>query len=230
VRIVLVSNSQGTPAGVDAGQHYPALVRNQLVPEDEVHLLVVSGWSVGSVTLNVSNIVDVEPDVVVLQLGIVEAARRILSTREKDLLRRFGRLSRPLTRLLHTRRQQVIRLRNTLGLDTRLYSPEQFDREIRELLSALTARGIDAVLLEIPPFSPEFEREHYPLIGDDVETFNSILRRNGAVPLLPPGTDTHSIWQPGTVHFTREGHRIAAERIVELVRERSPRGAGVPAH
>jgi hypothetical protein len=225
VRVAIVSNSQGTAAGVAHGRHYPALVRDALAGEHELHFLVVSGWSIGDFNLHIDTLVDARPDLVVVQIGIVEAARRILSTAEKRVLRKLGRAGQKLTKLLHDRRQSVIRTRRRLRIDARMYTPERFDRELGAFLATLRNAGADVLLFEIPPFSSEYERLWYPHISDDLATFNDVLRRHGAVPLLPPDADTFAIWQPGTVHFTPEGHRLVADRVTSLVRVRA--GAAV---
>ena len=219
MRIAIVSNSQGTAAGVERGSHYPALVRDALDTEHEVHFFVTSGWTIGDFNVHIGSLLDARPDLVVVQLGVVEAAKRILSAREKRLLRILGPPSLKLTKYLHDRRQAVIRLRNRLRIDTRLYSPDEFERQLEAFLTTVRASGADVILLEIPPFDSRYEELHYPLISDDIAAVNDVLRGYGAVPLLPPGTDTFRIWQPGTVHFTPEGHRIAAEQVVSFIRE-----------
>lgn len=221
MRIALLSNSQGTAAGVEPGEHYPALVRDALSEEHELHLLVVSGWSLRDFIAHAGTVTDIRPDLVIVQIGIVESARRILSRAEKRLLRPLGRPGRAFTRVLHGHRKAVIRARRRLRIDARMYSPEAFDRDLGDLVSALRSSGADVMLLEIPQFTPTYERDHYPHIREDVALFNDVLHRHGAVPFFDGDVDD-ALWQPGTVHLTPEGHRLAAARIVELVRERAP--------
>jgi hypothetical protein len=221
VRIAIVANSQGTALGVERGLHYPALLRDALEGDYEVDLFVVSGFTIRDFNDHIGSVVDARPDLVVVQVGIVEAAKRILSTREKTVLRVFGRLGGKLTKFLHDRRSSVIRARHRLRLDTRLLSPREFDEELERYVAALRNGGADVLLLEIPAFGAEHERRYYPLISEDIDAFNAVLRRHGAVPMLPPESDVDAIWQPGTVHFTADGHRIAADHLATLLREKT---------
>jgi lysophospholipase L1-like esterase len=226
MRVVLLANSQATAAGVAAGEHYPALLRDRLVPPHELHLLAMTGWSIREANLHFPTVRDVRPDLVLLQLGVVDAVRRILSSAEKRTLAALGPVGNRITGALHRRRPAVIRLRHRLGIDTRLVPPAEFERELDRLLESVRASGAEPVLFEIPPFGVEHERAYFPLVGDDVATYNAILRSRGAVPLLPPEADPDAIWQPGTVHFTARGHELVAARVAQLVEDAPARASG----
>lgn len=213
MRIVLAANSQGTEMGVAPGENYPERVRRLLAGTHEVELVLESGWTIREFNAHVDRLLASSPDVVVLQAGIVECARRILSEREKRMLARVPGSSR-LTKLLHDHRPAVIRLRQRLRLDTRVCGVEEFERELAGLRDALAAGGAALLPLEIPQFAPEYAARHFPLVNEDIDLFNSVLRRFGAVEWLRPEDDLAAAWQPGTVHLTPEGHRRAAARLV----------------
>ncbi|HVN59806.1 MAG TPA: SGNH/GDSL hydrolase family protein [Gaiellaceae bacterium] len=219
MRIVIVANSQGTPAGgVSVGSSYPELVQRGLAAEHAVAIYAESGWSIRDFNAHVDEILALQPDLVVLQVGVVECSRRILSTREKRLLQRI-RGSTRLTLWLHDRRKGVILWRSRLRIDTRLFGVGEFDREIARFVSRLRQGGVRCLLLETPQFGLAYEREHFPLLNEDIELFNRVLRRHGAVPILRPGDDIESIWIAGTVHLTERGHALVAERLVERLQQ-----------
>jgi GDSL-like Lipase/Acylhydrolase family len=216
MRIFLLGNSQATALGVPRDRSYPALLRRKVLPQHEWHVMAMNGWSVRDFDFHLDNVLVVEPDVVVLQIGIVEASRRILSEREKRLLYRFPG-TRRLTKFLHDHRKRVVLLRNRFGLDTRLYTPDEFDRRVGVLVERIVSSGAKPVIVETPRFGLAYEAEHFPLINDDVEVFNSVLRRHEAVPFFDLADDLDAIWQAGTVHFNQSGHELAARRIGERV-------------
>jgi hypothetical protein len=219
VKIVVVANSQGTPAGgVTAEAAYPAVLARELAPAHECVPYAESGWSIRDFNAHLDDVLAYAPDLVIAQVGIVEASRRILSTREKKLLARV-RGSARLTKWLHDRRKEVIVWRARLHIDTRLFSPKEFDREVAAFVERLTAAGVRTLLLETPQFGAAYEREHFPLINDDIEIFNRVLRRYGAVPILSADDDRESIWVAPTVHFDERGHTLAATRIAERLRD-----------
>lgn len=213
MRIFLLGNSQSTPAGIEPEQALSTQLRDALVPEHEFHLLAVSGWSIIDFAAHLHNVTLVRPDVVVLQVGIVECSRRILSEREKRLIARIPR-SRVITKWLHDRRQRVIRARHRLGIDTRLFTVAEFERSVADVVEELEAGGARVIVLEVPPFGAAYEEQWFPLINEDAELFNSVLRQHGSVPLLTHRDPLDDLYQSGTVHFTPAGHRLAAARIL----------------
>jgi len=219
VRIAVVANSQGTATGVQPEEAYPERLRALLAPEHEVIPYAVSGWAIRDFNEHVAEVLALKPDLVVLQVGIVECSRRILSAREKRVLGRI-RGSARLTKWLHGRRQTVIVWRSRLRIDTRLYAVPEFAEEVARLLLALRAGAVDVLVLETPQFGSGYERLHFPLINEDIELFNRVLRRHGSVAMLAPGDDAETIWQTGTVHFDTEGHRLVAERLAARLSRR----------
>lgn len=223
MRVFILANSQGTAAGVELAKTYPMLVRDELAPEHEVHVLAFSGWSIADFNRHLDNVVGLEPGLVVVQVGIVECSRRILSTREKHVLS-FVPGSRHLTRFLHDRRRRVVLARHRLGLDTRLFTPAQFEAELKALVKRVNAAGADVLLLEIPPFGTAYERRHFPLINEDIELFNQVIRGFDSVDLLKSDDPLEDLWVEGTVHLNAEGHRLFAARLREIVYARMRQG------
>lgn len=216
MKIFLLGNSQATAAGVSLNESYAALVAQALDKPHEFHVLAMSGWSIGDFRAHLDNVLLVTPDLVVVQVGIIECARRILSEREKRLIGAVP-YSLCFTKWLHDNRQAVIRARHRLGIDTRLFSTAQFEHELALVIERLRAACAEVLLLEIPAFGERYEARHYPMINEDVERFNVVLRRHGAVPLFSDGDDLETLYQPGTVHFTALAHRRAAARVLELI-------------
>jgi lysophospholipase L1-like esterase len=221
---MLATNSQGTALGVAAGASYPELVRDALAPQHDVSIAAESGWSIRDFNAAVDRLLTPVPDLVVVQIGIVECSRRILSTFEKRVLARVPR-SAKLTKFLHNRRQAVVLLRNRLHLDTRLFGLREFNDEVAQFAAGIAAAGVDLMILEIPRFGDDYERRYFPLINEDIELFNAVLRRHGAVPFVTPDDSGDEIWQAGTVHFSRRGHELAAARLADLIVPRLRTGA-----
>jgi lysophospholipase L1-like esterase len=223
LKIALLANSQGTTKGALQVLPYPEVLRDALAPAHDVVVRAESGWTIRDFNRHLDEVLAVEPDLVVLQVGIVECSRRILSATEKRIIRRLPR-RHAVTKFLHDRRPDVIRWRARLRIDTRLYSVREFSSEIDEFLARCRAAGTAALLLEIPSFGAAFEQKHFPLINDDIAVFNEPLRRNGAVAIFEPGDPIETIWQEGTVHFTAAGHELVAERIAARIEARTLAG------
>jgi len=219
MRIFIVTNSQGSSVGVAPGENYPALVGKALGPKYDVRALIVSGWSVVEVVDNlVDNVISVKPDAVFVHIGIVESAQRILSTREKAVcaLLPFGRY---LTAALYRRRARVLRWRKQFGLATRAISPESFAVLVDRLFTTLEAEDIRCAFVPIPLFPDAGAAMEHPFVNEDATLYNKILTRYECIDL--GGTPAPQYYQPGTVHFTAEGHRWLSEAVVRHIQRKS---------
>lgn len=221
MRIALLANSQGTDLGVRPGSEYPQLVKRALEPEHAVEVRAVSGATVRDFNRVLPEVLARGAALVVLQVGIVECSRRILSTREKAVLARIPG-SRRLTRALHDHRQVVVRARHRLGIDTRLFSAGEFAREAEAFARTAAAAGARPIFVEIPAFGPDHERRWFPLSGEDAGRFNAAIAAHETIPLLSPADAAADVWQPGTVHLTEHGHELAARALVEQLRALLP--------
>lgn len=230
MRVLLISNSQGTDAGVSPGESYPEVVQRRLAGRVDVVPMAESGWTIRDFLNHVDGVIDAKPDVVFCQLGIVECARRILSLREKKALAKIRGLSR-LTKLLHDHRRAVIIWRHRLGISTRMMSPTEYRACALELRQRLEAEGIALVFLDIPRFTPLYETTHYPFINADIELFNAITSEFGAVPLIEREDEADELWQLGKVHFSPSGHELAGRRLSERIEvlQRSDSASDAPA-
>jgi hypothetical protein len=223
MRIAVLANSQGTRKGTEKVTPYPQLLRAAVAHVHDIVPYAESGWAISDFNQNLDDILAIEPDLVVLQVGIVECSRRILSAREKRIIHRLPR-HHALTKFLHDRRAEVIRWRARLHLDTRRYAVSEFAAELGTFVGKCRAVGVDVLLLEIPSFGPAYEQTHFPLINQDIALFNEPLRRFGAVPILEPDDPIEAIWQEGTVHFTARGHALVAERLAQRILARTEVG------
>ncbi len=218
-RALIVSNSQGTSVGVPVGANYPVLTNKLLSPDYDVRWLSVSGWTISDILANLDdNVIALKPSLAVFQIGIVESAQRILSAREKTLLSLLP-FGRRVTAALHKRRADVLRLRHRIGLSTRTMSPAEFARQVRQLTEILQSHGIRHLFLNIPPFSDGGQSIGHPYINSDVSSYNLIL---GSFEHLSLPAFSPSQYQPGTVHFTVEGHAMIADLLAADIRRRLP--------
>jgi lysophospholipase L1-like esterase len=217
MRIALISNLQGTSAGVEPLENYPVVLRSILDRKHELLAFCLSDWSILDFNNHIDLILDTEPELVIAQIGIIECARRILSNRAKTFYRWLPG-GRHVTKFLHKHRQAIIRFRTRLGMNAYRISTEEFRKGLESFCNALQKRRKTKILFfKIPRFAKDYEKVHYPYLNEDIDKYNSILREYGAVSIFEEDDDLLSIWQPGTVHFNAEGHERVAERIDEII-------------
>ena len=216
-KIFVIANSQGTTSGVTEGESYPYLLQ-RILPDYHYHFFILSGGSIREFETHIGNILLVNPDLVIFQIGIMECARRILSETEKKVLKKLP-LGWMITKKLHDHRKWTIQWRNRFNINSRKMTPGVFRDGIRSLSEKLNRYHIQYLFLEIPYFSPQYEREYYPLINEDIHVYNQIIGEFNSAPIVYPEDDLYSIWQQGTVHFNKAGHQLVAERIKKIILE-----------
>lgn len=223
MRIVIVTNSQGSSAGLPPGLNYPALLRELLGPRFELTAIVISGWTIADIITNLAdNVIVIKPDLVIFHVGIVEAAQRILSDREKTViaLLPFGRR---ITALLHRRRASVLTWRRRLGLISRVVPPQIFEQLLERLASILKSHGISSLFIRMPLFPDGGKSLDHPYVNEDISLYNQMLTRFESY--QPEEPVHHSYFQVGTVHFSAEGHRWFAKCLSGEIRRRTAMAA-----
>lgn len=228
-RVLILGNSQGTSIGLDSGNNYPALLQQMLGDGVEVHRMLVSGWTLRDVAAVFDdNVLALAPNLVVLQIGIVEAAQRILSDKAKAF---FGLLPGGIriTALLHRHRARVLRWRQALGLSTRLVPLDEFGLLLAQIVGTLTTRGIRHCLIRMPSFPDGGAAMHHPFVNQDIAEYNAVMDAYDCLAVEKAAGWNAQCIQPGTVHFTAAGHGIIANQLCQIVRAQMRDGGAMAA-
>ena len=219
-RIMLIGNSQATSAGLPLGHNYPSLIRDYLGDEFEVHWWLASGWTAKDYARYLDdNICSLAPDIVIMHLGIIECAQRILSPWQKKILAKLP-LGRILTRFMHNHRWTILKLRQRLNFSTRMASPVEFEEAIKSIVELLEEHGIRLLILRIPSFRDSGVGVRHPFINSDIARYNKILDAHGAISIDQANRmQADDFYQLGTVHFSSEGHSQIAKVLVSRLKE-----------
>jgi hypothetical protein len=126
--VALLSNSQGTSAGVRPEEAYPVLLGSEMAHIVELHRITIGGWKMDDF-LNIldDNVIAIRPDIVLIQAGIMECTQRILSLFEKRILHVIP-LGTRIPKWVYKHRALVLKIRSTIGIATRLQSVKNFFR------------------------------------------------------------------------------------------------------
>jgi len=220
---VLLTNSQGTSAGVELEEAYPVLLAYELEGVVELNRISIGGYKIDDF-LNIidDNVLALRPDIVIVQAGIVECAQRILSSFEKKILRIIP-YGRKLSKWAHKHRDFVLKMRKRLGFATRVQSPIAFKSHVNTLWKKITLSGSQCVFVEIPKFADGGVGLRHPFINDDIDAYNFVLRQYDAISFESIVEDLEvRLYQPESVHFTREGHKaiasILAGKLTDLIK------------
>jgi acyl-CoA thioesterase-1 len=168
------------------------------------------------------------PDLVALEIGIVDCAPRVLSKREKRLLNRrwFPRwLRERVIESRSRRRPQLIAPDPLRKVDTR---PEDFERLVRLFARRLAELAWGPRLVLVPILSdPRLTEPRSPGHTRNVELYNGLLRavaRDAGATFVEPESvfsaerrERGDLFFPDGYHLTAEGCSLLAQRVAELV-------------
>jgi len=223
-RILFVSNSQGTAAGLEGDlrwSNYPLLVQERM-PHLDCRYWMTSDLSVSAVDGLFREIVmQHRADLVILQCGIIECALRILPKGLRDLLRVLpgGRYA---TKALHDRQKAWRGLLNRLGLRFHDIELPAFRHHLRSIHGKCVQAGFRLVVLRIPLLSEQCERDVLPgnnnVIGEYNRAIDEFTGESGVASLEPfennPDATRNSLYLKDSVHFSVTGHRLIAENLM----------------
>ncbi len=230
-RVLFVSNSQGTAAGLADGErygNYPLVIEEQM-PGLDCRFWMASDLSVKTICNLYNEIVlQHRPRVLILQSGIIEAALRILPVKLRDLLRVLPGGSK-LTKFIHERHGKWLALLSKLNIRFIDVGLEEYINCVKTIQANCVRDKIALVLIEIPPLSEQCENA--VLVGNNavLSKYNDALKKIAGklnIPIIDPfqgNTDPSrdSLYLPNSVHFTTFGHQIVAENIMAFLSSNS---------
>lgn len=226
-RVLIVSNSQGTAAGLaddDILSSYPHLLRSRF-PELEFHFWNRSYLSVIEVDQAYREIIlQHQPDIVVLQLGIIECGSRILPPRVRDFFRIVPFGGR-ITKLLHDQQRQWRRFLRRLNLYFVDFPEEVYRTSLKSLFTKLKSSQVKVLCLAIPELSEQCNDEFLFDNNKQIAHYNCLTEEASAelgVKMLRvfdncDDKTRNSLYLKDSVHFSKKGHRLVSDTIAPFL-------------
>lgn len=226
-RILFVSNSQGTAAGLDGDlrwSNYPLLVQERM-PDLDCRYWMASDLSVAGVDGQFREIImPHRPRLVVLQCGIIECALRILPRDLRDLFRVLPG-GRAVTKAIHGRQRAWRSMLNRLGVRFQDVKLPAFLCHLGNIHDKCRELGFGLVIMEIPLLSLQCERDVLPGTNRAIEEYNraigDFVRQRNVMFLEPFGDHgdptRDSLYLMDSVHFSEAGHRAIAANLVSVL-------------
>ena len=147
------------------------------------------------------------PDIVIMQVGIVDAAPRILSRRQLRVLSSIPLISNLTRYLIRKLRQHILkRIKKTY------VSIGQFEENLKIIASYYGFENL--FLIPIFPASDAYE-EHSPSIKANINAYNDVIRRYNMidydchVPDIFTLKDFH--------HLNKDGHQLIYDAVIKKV-------------
>lgn len=216
MRILLCTDSLGCP-------------REEISVADTWTDRIISKWSgnnvyfytyckhgLASKDININYVKEIEPDLIIMQVGIVDACRRTLSRKELRIIRRipiFGDVIRRLCKRYH---YAITKIRNV-----HYCSLNEFMKKITEIKKEVSA---DVVFISIASAGSSLVKKVYD-VQNDIDRYNAIIKDMSDVDFINPydeNTDDFIITTDGH-HLNLRGEEMvfqAVDKVIEnFVRE-----------
>ncbi len=133
------------------------------------------GLSAGDISI--TYIKEIEPDVIIMQVGIVDACRRALSRGEYKIISKLPLIKTFVKRICNRFHYEITKIRNV-----RYYSLNKFMHTINKIIEET---GAHVVFLQIAPPGKTLVRKVYN-IQNDIEEYNNAVKENLMVQFLNP--------------------------------------------
>lgn len=160
-----------------------------------------------------------KPDTVIVQVGIVDCAPRIISLKEKDILNSkfIPRMFRESLIRYRKKNKQKIIARAPLK---RVYtSPIDFKRNLQQFISKIKSeqRNIDLIFIPIVANIP-FMEESSPSYGSNIDLYNRIIKELADKEGLKFLNLSRDFWETPSFYCS-DGYHLSSKGNRELVKE-----------
>ena len=155
-----------------------------------------------------------DPDILVLQIGIVDCANRALREGTREFISRIPIIRRIVRRIVGTFHRQILSLRNITYV-----SRKKFRSNLIELRSLFD--GVRFVIIPIAPAS-DYYCKLMPRIRKNIEDYNEILGDVFPDSFLKEaylGSRPEDLMLDDFHHLSKFGHEIVSECVVEKISE-----------
>lgn len=170
-----------------------------------VHQVSIGGATSSDLLTQLNYHISFEPNLAVLQVGIVDCAPRFMTKNELAFFKNFGIVGKAI--IAFSNKNIVRRIRNTTYT-----SPKKFEENISSIIKKL--EPIPVLILGIVPAFDEYEKK-LPGINKRIVQFNTVLQKfNHYISLQD--FDKEGIMSDHH-HLNPLGHRIIFDKIINRI-------------
>lgn len=206
MRVLLLTDSLGLarlkPQVVEHKDCWPELVKNALT-EVSFHQVSIGGATSSDLLRQVAYHMPFSPDVIILQVGIVDCVPRVFSKYMLSTLRLLGPVGNSIIAALHHTKLKFIRR-------TQYVSPQKFRSNLRRM--GAVCKNSTIWSLSIVGASPEYDLI-LPRVSSRIKNYNEILADESHV-----FVDCRSLESYGLMtdmhHLNKKGHQALANMLI----------------
>jgi lysophospholipase L1-like esterase len=185
---------------------WPVLLKKNFL----VHHVALGGGTIKEIARQLPYHIAYEPDVVIIQSGIVDCAPRALGKLELEVMQQTWFTRKFILPFFKSNNTRLRRIRN------KVYStPSEYASHLGEIKRTLPGALVYA--LTILPTNQDYEAK-VPGIGKRVVQYNSILQKQFGANLISLNDIGAQNIMSDHIHLNRGGHHYVYERIIAVIK------------
>lgn len=176
MRVLLITDSLGCPRPeIDVKYTWTNKILSKYANKAEIYTYCCPGLSAADININYVKFL--KPDCIVLQVGVVDACRRVLSRNELFVVRHIPIIKRLVGHFAKKWHYTITKFRNVHYL-----SEKEFQRRILKIKEETNAH---MVFISIAPAGKGLTSKVYN-VSNDIEKYNKTVQKIGGVKVLNP--------------------------------------------
>ena len=199
MKILILTDSLGLPREKPEVVSYNETWVYKLSQEHNVHQLSLGGGVMSDFIKQLAYIQMFNPDMVVLQLGIVDCAPRALTKFENEFINRF-RITRKLANKYLPKYSGALRKKRRIAYTNTF----EFENGLKQISEAFSCKVLCLSILEP---SEEYE-SNLPGITEKVSTYNNILKKVLNSGFLDVSSIKKEMIMTDNIHLNNKGHEF----------------------
>lgn len=177
-----------------------------------VHFYTYCRHGLASKDIDVGYVKEVEPDLIIIQVGIVDACRRSLSRRELNIVSRIPLVRRIIRFISNRYHHALTRIRNV-----HYCSLDEFKKSIAKIKNEMSAK---LVFISIAPAGNNLVKKVYN-VQEDINRYNAAVKEMPDVDFINPytGNADDFILSTDGHHLNLRGEEMVFQAVDKVIKD-----------
>lgn len=213
-KVLFITDSLGlprlNPEPVYDEQSWPNIVASELEGNYRFYFYTVAGLHTAMLRQALAFQVGAfKPDIIVLQVGIVDCSPRALKENERKVLQRLpGTIANVIHKYIKKNYSSIVKARNITYVDL-----DSFLNNLQAINEYF--KGVKFIVIPIAPSNSKYEHKN-PLIREYIANYNAVLKdvfNDGFVEQLWQDKDTEKLFLSDNHHLSVYGNSVVAKQL-----------------
>lgn len=208
IKVLIITDSLGLPRPLPEVVEYEETWVNMLSKNYKVHQISYGGGTIGQLYSQIEYIKMFNPDLVIIQSGIVDCAPRAITKFESDFLNKF-RITRFFLKIILKPKTINFLRKNRKCTYTNLFLFENYILKFKKLY------GEKLYWIGIVPANEKYENL-IPGITENVSKYNDVIKKQLQGNFISLADFTIQNIMSDHIHLSKQGHQLLFDKIIQI--------------